>query len=72
MAGALAEATRDLSHEVKDRDINSYANFLNIFKTGKGQIHPFPPAGILIVTDYASSIARLEWLLGQISQTPRK
>lgn len=54
---------------VRGHDLNAVANFLNIFKTGKGQIHPFADAGILVMTDFASSIARLEWLLGQLPRS---
>lgn len=55
----------------RGRDVNATTNFLNIFKTGKGQIHPFASAGIIVITDFASSVARLEWLLGQMTPTRR-
>lgn len=47
-------------------DVNAVVNYLNIFKSGKGQIHPFAATNTVIATDYASSIARLERILDEI------
>lgn len=51
---------------LKTKDANTIANFLNIFKSSTGQLHPYAPAGILVVTDYAPNVARLEWLLAEM------
>lgn len=50
----------------KTKDVNAAANFLNIFKSSTGQVHPYPAAGILVVTDYSASVARIEWLLAEM------
>jgi len=47
-------------------DINAVVNYLNIFKSGKGQLHPFAATNTVIATDYASSIERLERILDEI------
>lgn len=47
-------------------DINKTVNYLNIFKSGKGQIHPFDVTNTIIATDYGTSIARLERILREI------
>ena len=47
-------------------DINKTVNYLNIFKSGKGQIHPFDVTNTIIATDYGTSIARLERILKEI------
>ena len=47
-------------------DINKTVNYLNIFKSGKGQIHPFDVTNTIIATDYGTSIARLERILQEI------
>ena len=49
-------------------DINAVVNYLNIFKSGKGQIHPFHSTGVIIATDFGSSIGRLEQILEEIDQ----
>lgn len=49
-------------------DINAVVNYLNIFKSGKGQIHAFQATGTLICTDYGTSITRLERVLEEIDQ----
>lgn len=58
--------------EVKDRDLNAISNFLSIHKSPKGQVHPYLPGNILVITDYASSISRLEWLYRQMTKAPAK
>lgn len=50
----------------KTKDLNATTNFLNIFKSSTAQLHPYPPAGILVLTDYAPNVARLEWLLAEM------
>ncbi len=47
-------------------DVNAVVNYLNIFKSGKGQLHPFAATNTVIATDYASSIARLERILDEV------
>ena len=49
-------------------DINAVVNYLNIFKSGKGQIHPFAATGTIIATDFGTSIQRLESILKEIDQ----
>ena len=49
-------------------DINAVVNYLNIFKSGKGQIHPFARTNTIVATDYGTSIDRLEHILGEIDQ----
>ncbi len=49
-------------------DVNAVVNYLNIFKSGKGQIHPFSATGTIIVTDFGTSIARLERILKEIDK----
>jgi type II secretory pathway component GspD/PulD (secretin) len=58
--------------DVKGRDLMVVTNYLNIFKSGKGQIHPFPNSGLMLVTDFGSSVARLEWILSQLGKTDPK
>ncbi|MCB9652580.1 MAG: type II secretion system secretin GspD [Deltaproteobacteria bacterium] len=70
----------DEAHPVNDRmvtkiwkvqyasDINAVVNYLNIFKSGKGQIHAFQATGTLICTDYGTSITRLERVLEEVDQ----
>ena len=71
---------RDGSPPVEDRmvtvlwklkhaaDINAVVNYLNIFKSNKGQIHPFAPTNTIIATDFGTSIQRLESVLEEIDQ----
>ncbi len=47
-------------------DLNSVVNYLNIFKSQRGQIHPFLATGVIVVTDYGSSIDRLEEILAEL------
>jgi general secretion pathway protein D len=47
-------------------DANAVVNYLNIFKSNRGQIHPFAPTNTVIVTDFATSIERLERILDEI------
>ncbi len=49
-------------------DVHAINNYLNIFKSGQGQCHPFVSAGMILVTDYAPSVARLEWILAQLEE----
>lgn len=49
-------------------DPATIVNYLNVFKSAKGQIHPFAATGTIIVTDYATSIRRLETVLAEIDQ----
>ena len=49
-------------------DINAVVNYLNIFKSGKGQIHPFAATNTVIATDYGTSIQRLESILQEIDR----
>ncbi len=49
-------------------DPNATVNYLNIFKSNRGQLHPFTGTGTIIVTDFASSIKRLERILQEIDQ----
>ncbi|MBI2378594.1 MAG: type II secretion system secretin GspD [Deltaproteobacteria bacterium] len=49
-------------------DINAVVNYMNIFKSGKGQIHPFARTNTVIATDFATSIDRLERVLKEIDQ----
>ncbi|MEE2902818.1 MAG: type II secretion system secretin GspD [Myxococcota bacterium] len=49
-------------------DINQVVNYLNIFKSSKGQIHPFHPTRTIIATDYGTSMVRLERILNEIDQ----
>lgn len=58
--------------EVKDRDLNAVASFLNIYKSPKGQVHPYLPGNILVITDFASSVARIEWLYAQMGKAAPK
>ncbi|MBK6687805.1 MAG: hypothetical protein IPG45_25240 [Deltaproteobacteria bacterium] len=50
----------------KTKDLNATSNFLNVFKSSTAQLHAYPPAGILVITDYAPNVARLEWLLAEM------
>ncbi len=49
-------------------DVNAVVNYLNIFKSGKGQIHPFQATGTIIATDFGTSISRLERILKEVDQ----
>jgi general secretion pathway protein D len=49
-------------------DVNAVVNYLNIFKSGKGQIHPFAASNTIIATDFGSSMARLERILSEIDR----
>ena len=49
-------------------DINAVVNYLNIFKSGKGQIHPFAATNTIIATDYGTSVQRLESILQEIDR----
>ncbi|MCB9649811.1 MAG: type II secretion system secretin GspD [Deltaproteobacteria bacterium] len=49
-------------------DVNAVVNYLNIFKSGKGQIHPFQGTSTIIATDFGTSIERLERILKEIDQ----
>lgn len=49
-------------------DLNGVVNYLNIFKSGKGQVHPYLPTGTLIATDFATNLYRIERILKEIDQ----
>lgn len=49
-------------------DVNQIVTYLNIFKTKQGQIHPFAPTGTIIITDYGTTIARLERILLEVDR----
>ncbi|MCK6544939.1 type II secretion system secretin GspD [Myxococcota bacterium] len=49
-------------------DINAVVNYLNIFKSGKGQIHPFSPTNTIIATDFGTSMERIERIFEEIDQ----
>lgn len=49
-------------------DVNALVNYLNIFKSNKGQIHPYPATGIIIATDFGTSIERLKRIFEEIDQ----
>jgi general secretion pathway protein D len=51
------------------QDINQVVNFLNFFKSAPGgQIHPYPETGIIIATDFATIIDKLERILREIDK----
>ncbi|MCC7383575.1 MAG: type II secretion system secretin GspD [Deltaproteobacteria bacterium] len=47
-------------------DVNAVVNYLNIFKSSRGQIHPFAATNTLVATDFATSLERLERILDEI------
>ena len=49
-------------------DANKVVNYLNIFKSSRGQIHPFPGSTTIIATDFGTSIKRLQDILKEIDQ----
>ncbi len=49
-------------------DLNAVVNYLNIFKSGKGQIHPFHPTGVIIATDYGTAMNRLQRIFDEVDQ----
>ena len=49
-------------------DPGNVVNYLNIFKTNKGQIHPYNATGTIIATDFATSIDRLARIMREIDQ----
>ncbi len=49
-------------------DVNGVVNYLNIFKSNKGQVHPFAATNTIIATDFGTSIDRLERILKEIDQ----
>jgi general secretion pathway protein D len=49
-------------------DVNSVVNYLNIFKSNKGQMHPYVPTNTLIATDFGTSLERVEKILAEIDQ----
>jgi len=51
------------------QDISQVVNFLNFFKSAPGgQIHPYPDTGIIIATDFATIIDKLERILSEIDR----
>lgn len=49
-------------------DLNTVVNYLNIFKSSKGQIHPFTATNTVIGTDFGTSMERIERVLKEIDQ----
>lgn len=49
-------------------DVNAVVNYLNIFKSNKGQIHPYQPTGLIVATDFGTSIERLKRIFDEIDQ----
>lgn len=49
-------------------NINNIVNYLNIFKSNRGQIHPFQGSNLVIMTDFASTLERLEHILEELDQ----
>lgn len=50
-------------------DLDRVVNYLNIFKSAPGgQIHPFRETGIIIATDYATVIQKLERILQELDR----
>ncbi len=47
---------------------NNIVNYLNIFKSNRGQIHPFQGSNLIVMTDFASSVERLERILAELDQ----
>lgn len=48
------------------QDGNALCNYLNIFKSGQGQVHPY--AGrFLVITDYADSVRRLMRIMAEVA-----
>lgn len=47
---------------------NNIVNYLNIFKSNRGQLHPFQGSNLIIMTDYASSLQRLEEILQELDE----
>lgn len=41
------------------KDLNKMTNYLNVFKSPQGQLHPYPGQGMIVMTDYSSSIKRM-------------
>lgn len=50
----------------KTKDLNALGNFLNLYKSGRGQIQPYTPTGVLVISDYAPVVRRLERLIAQL------
>lgn len=53
-------------------DINALTNMLNIFKSGKGQIHPWQPGNLVVATDYTSSLRRVLKILAAMQAAPAR
>lgn len=49
-------------------NVNNIVNYLNIFKSNRGQLHPFQGSNLIIMTDFASSLERLERILAELDQ----
>ena len=47
---------------------NNIVNYLNIFKSNRGQLHPFQGSNLIIMTDFAASLERLERILAELDQ----
>ena len=50
----------------KTKDLNALGNFLNLYKSGRGQIQPYTATGVLVISDYAPVVRRLERLIAQL------
>lgn len=49
-------------------DLGAVINYLNIFKSNQGQIHGFQSTGLIVATDYGTSIERLRTILDEIDE----
>lgn len=49
-------------------DVNAVVNYLNIFKSNKGQLHPYLPTNTIIATDFGTSLERIERIISEIDQ----
>ena len=47
---------------------NNIVNYLNIFKSNRGQLHPFQGSNLIVMTDFASNLERLERILDELDQ----
>lgn len=50
----------------KTKDLNALANYLNIYKSSRGQVHPYAPAGVLVISDYGPVVQKLERMVDQL------
>ncbi|MEL6184379.1 MAG: type II secretion system secretin GspD, partial [Myxococcota bacterium] len=47
---------------------NNIVNYLNIFKSNRGQLHPFQGSNLIVMTDFAASLERIESILAELDQ----